>query len=812
MKTTDFMNSTGKSLLTVGLGLVLLSGASVFAAVPGTKTLGGHVPPGLSRLQPKGRLSANTNLTIAIGLPLRNTTALTNLLKDIYDPASPNYHHFLTPDEFTVQFGPTEQDYQKVADFARTNGLSVTKTHGNRVLLDVTGKVSDIEKAFHVKMNSYRHPKESRDFFAPDVEPSLGTNVPVLHISGLDNYAPPRPTLYKMPAANGRPLLGSSPGGGYIGNDFRTAYVPGTTLNGSGQMVGLLQFDSGFFPSDITAYEIQAGLPTNIVVQPVLLNGYPGGPGFANAEVSLDIEMVIAMAPGVSKILVFEGSLTDDILNAMAASNQVKQLSASWSYPIDQITEQIYQQFAAQGQSFFNASGDSDAWLTGGIPQPCDDPYITIVGGTTLSTTFTNGPWTSETVWNWGTEFGIDGIGGGGGISVNYAIPSWQTNIVMTTNKGSTNFRNIPDVALTADNVYVTFGGGFAGNFGGTSCASPLWAGFTALVNQQAVANGNKTVGFLNPALYAIARTALYTNCFHDITTGNNTWSQSPNLFFAVPGYDLATGLGTPVGTALINALAGTNFITPIAAPAPPYGSTLAALNGGNPNGTWALFVQDDQSPDSGAISNGWSLTLTMASPVGYSADNALSMTVSATNVLVNSNVTYTVTVTNYGPSTSSNVLVSDTLPTGVTLVSSNVTLGSFTRNGSKVTWNIGNLASGAGAQLDLTMHSGTVGTIINSAVVRANTSDANSDDDSASVAANVVSSLTPPVVSGISVTNNGTFSLTISGPIGSSVIIQASTNLVNWVNILTNTAPFTFTDSATTNYPDRFFRALLGP
>jgi subtilase family serine protease len=425
MKTISFMrNLTGKSLLVAGMGLVL-SGTAAFAADPGMKTLPGHVPAIVSRLQAKGLLSATTNLNLAIGLPLRNAEALTNLLRQIYDPASTNYHHYLTPDEFTAQFGPTEQDYQKVVDFANANGLAVTKTHGNRVLLDVSGKTSDIEKAFHVTLRTYHHPTENRDFFAPDVEPSVDVNLPAIH---------------KRPVSNAKPAVGSAPGGGYIGSDFRNAYVPGSSLNGSGQTVGLLQFDSGFFQSDITAYETQAGLP-NVSVQPVLLDGYGGGPGEANDEVSLDIEMVISMAPGISKVLVFEGSLTDDILNSMAASNQVKQLSASWTYPIDALTEQIYQQFAAQGQSFFNAAGDDDAWLTGQIPQPADDPHITIVGGTTLSTSVTNGSWALETVWNWGIEFGIDGIGTGGGISTTYAIPFWQTNINMTASGGSATFR-----------------------------------------------------------------------------------------------------------------------------------------------------------------------------------------------------------------------------------------------------------------------------------------------------------------------------------------------------------------------------------
>ena len=811
----------------VVLGLVL-SGTAAFAADAGMKTLRGHVPAVLSRLQSSGQLSATTNLTLAIGLPLRNSGMLTNLLRQMYDPASPGYyHHYLTPDEFTAQFGPTAQDYQKVLDFARTNGLTVTRTHGNRVLLDVNGKVSDIEKAFHITLRTYHHPTENRDFFAPDSEPSVSTDLPVLHVSGLDNYALPRPALRKLIASNPaagvtsvRPAVGSSPYGSYMGSDFRSAYVPGApaSLNGSGQMVGLVQFDSGFYQSDITAYEVQAGLSTNIVVQPVLLDGYNGGSGFGNVEVSLDIEMVISMAPGISKVLVFEGDNTDDILNSMASSNQVKQLSASWGYPIDATTEQIYQQFAAQGQSFFNCSGDGDAWL-GPITYPSvEDPNITIVGGTTLSTSGTNGPWASETVWNSGFigDYGwnVDGYAGSsGGISTDVLIPSWQTNINMTANQGSTTFRNVPDVALTADNIYeICDGGQVIPDQGGTSAATPLWAGFCALINQQAAANGNASVGFLNPALYAIAQTPSYANCFHDITTGNNTWDQSPTLFFAVPGYDLCTGLGTPIGTNMVNALAGTNFITPISAPAPPYGSTLSALAGANPNGAWALFVQDDTPTDHGIISNGWFFTLTTGSPVGSWADNALSLAVSATNVLVNGNVVFTVGVTNYGPSTSSNVFVSDTLPSGVTLVSSNVIGGSVSRFGTQLNWTIGTLAANSGAQLTLTMSSPVVGTIINSAIVHADTPDANADNNYASVAANVVASLSPPLVSNISVGAGGAFHLTISSPTSSSVIVQASTNLVNWVNVYTSTPPFTYTDSSSTNYHDRFYRALIGP
>lgn len=118
--------------------------------------------------------------------------------------------------------------------------------------------------------------------------------------------------------------------------------------------------------------------------------------------------------------------------------------------------------------------------------------------------------------------------------------------------------RNFPDVAANADNVYLYYSDGTKeGRWGGTSFAAPLWAGFTALVNQQAAAYGVGPVGFLNPALYALASGTNYADLFHDITTGNDTWRGSPSQFYAAAGYDLCTGLGSINGTNLINALVG---------------------------------------------------------------------------------------------------------------------------------------------------------------------------------------------------------------------------------------------------------------
>ena len=148
-------------------------------------------------LQPLRSLPATNRLNLGIGLPLRNQEELTRLLAEIYDPASTNYQHYLTPEQFAARFGPTEQDYQSLINFAKTNGLTVTATYPNRALLDVSGSAATVEKVFHVKLNVYQHPTENRTFYAPDTEPSINLALPILHVSGLDNYSPPRPALKK---------------------------------------------------------------------------------------------------------------------------------------------------------------------------------------------------------------------------------------------------------------------------------------------------------------------------------------------------------------------------------------------------------------------------------------------------------------------------------------------------------------------------------------------------------------------------------------------------------------------------------------
>jgi subtilase family serine protease len=220
-------------------------------------------------------------------------------------------------------------------------------------------------------------------------------------------------------------------------------------------------------------------------------------------------------------------------------------LSSSWTWsPADPSTDDPYfQQMATQGQTYFQASGDGGSYR-GSAPWPANSQYIQAVGGTDLQTASAGGPWSSETAW----------VDGGGGWGSNVSIPSWQqlTGVITSQNEGSTTLRNVPDVSAEANFDFYTCADQEAcqTGWGGTSFATPMWAGFMALINQQALQNSLPVLGFINPAVYNLGLSGNYDNAFHDITSGSNG-------FPAVTGYDLATGWGSPNGAGLINALAG---------------------------------------------------------------------------------------------------------------------------------------------------------------------------------------------------------------------------------------------------------------
>lgn len=402
-------------------------------------------------------------------------------------------------------------------------------------------------------MGVYQHPTEKRTFFAPDREPTPYLPFPLWHIAGLDNYSLPHPNFVRRAQSElsmkPNATTGSGPSASFLGSDMRAAYYGGT-LTGSGQSLGLLEF-VGTDLADLNTYYKNVGQTNKVPITLLSTDGTPtsciAAQGCDDTEQTLDMTQALGMAPGLTKLVMYIGSSDPAIFNAMATASPLNaQLSSSWTwFPADPATDNpFFQEFAAQGQNLFQASGDSSAWNSTSEIFPADDALVTTVGGTDLQTSSAGGPWSSETAW----------VDGGGGLSPDkFSIPSYQTATAAGCSACSKTLRNGPDVSANSNFTFYVCADQSACTanvYGGTSFAAPMWAGYMALINQQAVANGNSPLGFINPSLYTIGLSANYTTDFHDITSGSNGFS-------ATTGYDLATGLGSPNGAALINALAG---------------------------------------------------------------------------------------------------------------------------------------------------------------------------------------------------------------------------------------------------------------
>jgi len=494
-----------------------------------------------------GQLPATQSMRLVLVLPHRNEEALQSFLQSLYDPASPTYRQFLTVAEFTSAYGPAQEDYDSVVSFANTHGLSVVGTSINRMNVDVAGTVANIQAAFHVTMGVYRHPTENRTFYSPDREPTTDLPFALWHIAGMDNYSIPKPALVKNPGVKSN-TTGSCLDGSFCGSDMRAAYYEGTSLTGAGQTLGLLEY-AGADLTDLDTYYTNVHQTNNVPITLISTDGTPTKcvyPSCDDLEQTIDMTQSLGMAPGLAGLYMYVGSTDTAIFNAMATHSPLNaQLSCSWYWsPADPNTlNPIFEEFAAQGQNLFDAAGDYGAW--GGSIWPADNAYLTSVGGTDLTTTGPGGAWKSETVWE----------DGGGGISPNdIPIPAWQeVTAAGCINPCSTKYRNAPDVTGNANWTYYVCADQeacTANEWGGTSFAAPMWAGYLALANQQEVANGGKPLGFINYALYAIGLGANYGVNFHDITVGTNGYA-------ATVGYDLASGWGSMNGAALLNTLTG---------------------------------------------------------------------------------------------------------------------------------------------------------------------------------------------------------------------------------------------------------------
>jgi subtilase family serine protease len=492
-------------------------------------------------------VDASAPMQMQVVLPMRNKEQLRDLLTALYDPSSPLYRHWLSVREFTKRFGPAQKDYNAAIAFFRDNGLAVTQTAANRYLFQLEGRAEDVERVLHVRLNNYEYPPQNRTFMAPDREPTLALSVPVQEITGLDTYVLPYPKL-RNPEDVGKQRSGaggSGPGGWFIGSDMRAAYY-GTgrkaKLDGSGQSVGLLELGP-YNADDIALYFSTLGQTNKVPVNGVSVNGANTTcKSCHDGEQMLDIVYAISMAPKMDQVQVYVGHDPVAVENQMAADNVSKQLSTSWGYKEHFETEDaIYREMAAQGQSYFTASGDFSDLRDAG-PWPEEDANIIAVGGTDLVTDGPGGPWQSEPGW--------EDSASGPSLDKNILIEPYQLAYITRKNKGDTILRNVSDVSANADfTFFICDRGHCGGGWGGTSFSSPIWAGFNALMNQYAAGKGKPAVGFLNPIAYG-AYSGNKT-MMHDVI-GNRS-----GKYPAIKGYDLVGGLGSPNGQKTIDAIVG---------------------------------------------------------------------------------------------------------------------------------------------------------------------------------------------------------------------------------------------------------------
>ncbi len=522
------------------------------------KPLLGHIPQAVQGLADIGKLDEQQVLPVTIALHLNNEAELDARIADMYNPASPSFHQFLTTEQFNARYAPTDEQVANEKAFLEQNGIAVQSVSDNHVLIQAQSTVETLNHVFKTEVHQYRN-SAGEVHFAPAMNLQAPMESQISAVVGLSNFA----VLHNHLAFDDQHGL---LGGGLTPSDINKAYNIPNSVNGAGQTLALFELD-GYSASDITGYEQKYGLP-NVQLQNVLVAGSTGSAGQGAVEVVLDIEMMIAVAPKIDKIVVYEGPNSSAGMLAayskIASDNTAKQISSSWGQPensaaaSDMNSENtIFKQMVAQGQSLFVASGDSGANDGGDSPSvddPAAQPWVIGVGGTKL-TTGSDGSYESETTWNELKLIFGEGAGGGG-VSTIWEMPSWQQGAASADSQFSTSKRNVPDVSLNADpkTGYAIYQGGGLKSVGGTSAAAPLWAAFTALVNQNRQEKGLSTLGYAAPAIYAVGKSSAYNSAFNDIADGSTNGRKGTG-FKAVTGYDNATGWGTFKGEGLLEQL-----------------------------------------------------------------------------------------------------------------------------------------------------------------------------------------------------------------------------------------------------------------
>ncbi|MGH9587378.1 MAG: S53 family peptidase [Acidobacteriaceae bacterium] len=454
----------------------------------------------------------------------------------------------LSREEFQEKYGADPADFERLRRFAHEHGLSVDEAASSlaRRTLVVRGTAENLEKAFGVELHDYE--SEGRRFhcFSGRISMPEEPAGVVEAVLGLDARTVAKPHFRYLSKTAATTAESYSP------VQVAALYGFPTDVDGLGETIGIIELGGGYRATDLSTYFAGLNLSTPTVVSVSVDGGTnaPTTPDSADGEVALDIEVAGAIAPGAKIAVYFAPNTDQGFIDAISTAvhdrtHAPSVISISWggpeaSWAQGSLTalDDACQSAAALGVTITVASGDSgssDGQSGENVDFPASSPHVLGCGGTKLEVSGMS--IFSETVWN----DGADGGATGGGVSKDFARPTWQAKAEVPAPSGSGGGRGVPDVAGDAspETGYNILVDGSQEVVGGTSAVAPLWAGLIALVNQQR----GSAAGFVNPTLYA------NPGAFRDITSGNN------GAFKAAPGWDACTGLGSPDGAAVVATL-----------------------------------------------------------------------------------------------------------------------------------------------------------------------------------------------------------------------------------------------------------------
>ena len=519
-----------------------------------------------------GDVDPNETVEITIRVRSRSSENKAALFAEMQNLA-PAERHYLTRDELASRFGADPADIDKVAAYAHENGLTITSTSASRRTVMVKGTLANLTKAFPTQLKQYDSDqgKYRGRIGALQIPQDLSGIVEA--IFGFDNRRQARAhSILRLGKI--KPFRADAPDTTFTPPQVASLYDFPTGVDGTGQCIGIIEFGGGYDTTDLQTYFSNLGV-TMPQITTVSVDGVANNPNSPNpddndadGEVMLDLEVAGSVAPN-AKFVVYFAPFTEqgwvDVLTTAVqdTTNKPSILSVSWGWPesndlwtqqaMDAVNQSLMEAGLA-GVTVSCAAGDdgSEDELTDGhahVDFPAASPYILACGGTTLAASSNKTSIMSEVVWNDGPR-SQGGGATGGGVSELTAVPEWQANagVPPSVNTGFQG-RGVPDVAGDADpntgyNIRVH---GQDGAAGGTSAVAPLYAALAALWNQKL----GSAVGFLNPLLYP----APVTSAFHDITQGTNDPTGKIGGYPAGAGWDACTGLGSPDGASIFNAL-----------------------------------------------------------------------------------------------------------------------------------------------------------------------------------------------------------------------------------------------------------------